>query len=69
MEEKNKISRFELRTSASDRQNIARLANRLHVSESDAVRIAVSELLQSGKVPNIPVRMRRPLVIRRKAGA
>ena len=64
-----KNTAFYMKASEADKTNIARLANRLHVSESDAVRIAVSELLQSGKIPNIPVRMRRPLVIRRKAGA
>lgn len=69
MEEKNKISRFELRTSASDRQNIARLAHRLRVSESDAVRIAVSDLLQSDRLPQLPARTRRPRSIRRKLAA
>jgi len=64
-----KNTAFYMKASRDDKSNIARLAHRLRVSESDAVRIAVSELLQSGRNPIIPVRMRRPLVIRRKAGA
>lgn len=61
-----KVSFWQMRANEKDKAEIFRLAKRWRVSEADAVRIAVSELLQSGRVPNIPARMRRPLAIRRK---
>lgn len=64
---KSKTTTWNMKASKDDKSNIARLARRLRMSEADAVRIAVYELLQSGRIPNSAVRMRRPLVIRRKA--
>lgn len=64
---KSKTETWNMKASKDDKSNIARLAHRLRVSESEAVRIAVSELLQSDRLPQLPARMRRPLVIRRKA--
>lgn len=70
MEEKNnKTQLWNMRVNGADKSNIARLAHRLRVSESDAVRIAVSVLLQSDGLPQLPARMRRPRSIRRKAAA
>ncbi len=66
---KSKTETWNMKASRDDKSNIARLARRLRVSESDAVRLAVSELLQSGRVPHVPAYMRRPLVIRRKVAA
>lgn len=64
-----KNTAFYMKASEVDKSNIARLAHRLRVSESDAVRIAVSVLLQSDRLPQLPARMRRPRSIRRKAAA
>lgn len=66
---KQKNNFWKMRAKADDKSNIARLAHRLRVSESDAVRIAVSVLLQSDGLPQLPARMRRPRSIRRKAAA
>lgn len=66
---KSKTETWNMKASREDKSNITRLARRLRVSESDAVRLAVAHMLQSGAVPHIPVYMRRPLVTRRKAEA
>lgn len=41
-----KNSGFYMRASRSDKASIAKLANRLRVSEADAVRLAVSNMLK-----------------------
>lgn len=66
---KSKTETWNMKASKDDKTNIARLAHRLRSSETDAVRIAVLHLLQSGETPQLPARMRRPRTIRRKAGA
>lgn len=66
---KSKTETWNMRATKSDKSSIARLARRLRVSESDAVRLAVAHTLQSGAIPHVPAYMRRPLVTRRKAEA
>lgn len=68
-EKNNKTQLWNMRVNGMDKSNITRLAHRLRSSETDAVRIAVLHLLQSGETPQLPARMRRPRTIRRKAGA
>lgn len=61
-----KYTVWQMRANKVEKENIARLARRWRVSESDAVRLAVLQSLQSNRVPHIPLYMRRPIVIRRK---
>lgn len=61
-----KISGFYMRASKEDKTSISKLAHRLRVPEAEAVRLAVLYLLQSDETPQLPARMRRPIVPRRK---
>lgn len=61
-----KNTAFYMKASQTDKSDIARLARRWRVSESDAVRLAVKQSLQSQAMPRTPARLRR-VAIRRKA--
>lgn len=51
---KKKNTAFYMKASRDDKSNIVRLARRLHVSKSQAVRLAVAHMLQSSNVPQLP---------------
>ncbi len=69
MKTKNKNTNWTMRASKNEKVNIARLARRWRVSESDAVRLAVKMSLQSPELPSIPLYMRGPIEPRRKVAA
>ncbi len=68
MKTKNKNTNWTMRASQNEKVNISRLARRWRVSESDAVRLAVLQSLQSSEVPKITFSF-RPIEPRRKAAA
>ncbi len=62
----NKTIRLGLRATRVEKNNISKLARFWRVSESEAIRLAVLQSLQSAEAPHIPLRLRRPIEPRRK---